>query len=80
MSLKKYIYLFALILFGILLGLLLREAMLRIARPDLGNVVDNPFVYDRFRIHANPRNSSTMILHPDNREYHTVHYNSLGLP
>lgn len=68
-----------LVLAGTLVGLLLAEAVLRIVRPDLRNLVDSKYVEHRHRIHSNPRNFAGIRPHPDSLENHLVIHNSLGL-
>ena len=62
-----------------LAGLALCELIVRIVRPDLGDLVHYVFEKDAYRIFANPRNSRSWKHCADTNRKELVLYNSLGL-
>ena len=64
---------------ALVLSLGLAEGVLRVARPELGVLVENAFLENSSRIFATSRNTRQNVPHPDWKKEHTIHYNNLGL-
>ena len=75
---KGLFFKIVLLLITLLISLIVIEIFVSLVRPDLAELARSDEKAHTYRIHANPRNESRTLTHPDTGEEHLVIRNSLG--